>query len=156
MNAQGNPAEYKPHSNPRICEFKKSVNRRPRCSLHLYYHSKYIGTERKSCSGMEGMQGRYLCNLPLEITFPSAHHSPNTVNKNAKEFVMGTVKLNSVFKFPESNQSVVVFCQNLVQSSNETFLFFCCQSKTHRRRRRKREQQQKNQTKRKERDKERK
>lgn len=48
---------------------------------------------------MEGMQDRYVCNLPLEITFPSAHHSPNTVNKNAKEFVMGTVKLNSVFKF---------------------------------------------------------
>lgn len=42
MNAQGNPAEYKPHSNPRICEFKKSVNRRPRCSLHLSHHSKYI------------------------------------------------------------------------------------------------------------------
>lgn len=42
MNAQGNPAEYKPHSNPRICEFKKSVNLRPRCSLHLSHHSKYI------------------------------------------------------------------------------------------------------------------
>lgn len=28
MNAQGNPAEYKPHSNPRICEFKKSANLR--------------------------------------------------------------------------------------------------------------------------------
>lgn len=52
--------------------------------------------------------GRYakvgtLCNLPLEITFPSAHHSPNTVNKNAKEFVMGTVKLNSVPKKKEKS-----------------------------------------------------
>lgn len=42
MNAQGNPAKYKPHSNPRICESKKSVNLRSRCSLHLYHHSKYI------------------------------------------------------------------------------------------------------------------
>lgn len=42
MNAQGNPAEYKPHSNPRICKSKKSVNRRPRCSLHRSHHSKYI------------------------------------------------------------------------------------------------------------------
>lgn len=42
MNAQGNPAEYKPHSNPRICKSKKSVNRRPRCSLHLSHHSKHI------------------------------------------------------------------------------------------------------------------
>ncbi|KAL8895992.1 MAG: hypothetical protein Q9192_003334 [Flavoplaca navasiana] len=30
------------------------------------------------------------------MTFPSAHHSPNTVNKNANEFVIGTVKLNSM------------------------------------------------------------
>ncbi len=34
-------------------------------------------------------------NLPLEITFPSVHHSPKTVNRNASEFVMGTVRLNS-------------------------------------------------------------
>lgn len=29
------------------------------------------------------------------ITLPSAHHSPNTVNRNARELVIGTVKLNS-------------------------------------------------------------
>jgi len=34
-------------------------------------------------------------DVPLLITFFSAHHSPNTVNKNASEFVIGTVKLNS-------------------------------------------------------------
>lgn len=34
---------------------------------------------------------------PLEMTLPSAHHSPRTVNKNAKEFVIGTVRLSSVF-----------------------------------------------------------
>lgn len=34
-------------------------------------------------------------NRPREITFPSAHHSPKTVNKNANEFVIGTVRLNS-------------------------------------------------------------
>lgn len=33
--------------------------------------------------------------MPLDITFPSAHHSPKTVNKNAKEFVIGTVRLSS-------------------------------------------------------------
>lgn len=51
MNAQGNPTEYKPHSNPRICEFKKSVNRRPRCSLHRSRHKQiHRVTERKSRS----------------------------------------------------------------------------------------------------------
>ena len=34
--------------------------------------------------------------LPRDMTFPSAHHSPSTVNKKAKLFVMGTVKLSSV------------------------------------------------------------
>lgn len=33
--------------------------------------------------------------LPLEITLPSAYHSPSTVNMKAKEFVIGTVRLNS-------------------------------------------------------------
>ncbi len=36
--------------------------------------------------------------VPLDITFPSAHHSPNTVNRNANEFVIGTVRLNSATK----------------------------------------------------------
>lgn len=34
--------------------------------------------------------------IPREITFRSTHQSPRTVNKKAKEFVIGTVKLNSV------------------------------------------------------------
>lgn len=33
--------------------------------------------------------------LPLLMTFLSTHHSPTTVNKNAVEFVMGTVRLSS-------------------------------------------------------------
>lgn len=89
---------------------------------------------------------RYVCNLPLEITFPSAHHSPNTVNKNAKEFVMGTVKLNSVFKFPESNQSVVKI---LVQQRD--FLIFVVNpnltAAAAAAERKKEQQQQRNQTK---------
>ena len=32
------------------------------------------------------------------MTFPSAHHSPRTVNKNAKELVIGTIRLNSTRK----------------------------------------------------------
>lgn len=34
--------------------------------------------------------------IPREITLPSAHHSPKTVNKKASEFVIGTVRLNSI------------------------------------------------------------
>jgi len=30
-----------------------------------------------------------------DITFPSAHHSPSTVNKKASEFVIGTVSESS-------------------------------------------------------------
>jgi hypothetical protein len=33
--------------------------------------------------------------LPLLITFLVSHQSPRTVNRNAVEFVIGTVKLNS-------------------------------------------------------------
>lgn len=33
--------------------------------------------------------------VPLDMTFPSAHHSPSTVNRNARELVMGTVRLSS-------------------------------------------------------------
>ena len=32
---------------------------------------------------------------PLAITFPSTHHSPKTVKRNANELVIGTVKLSS-------------------------------------------------------------
>jgi hypothetical protein len=34
-------------------------------------------------------------HVPLDITFPSAHHSPSTVNKKASEFVIGTVNESS-------------------------------------------------------------
>jgi hypothetical protein len=34
-------------------------------------------------------------DLPLLITFLSTHQSPNTVNRNANELVIGTVKLSS-------------------------------------------------------------
>jgi hypothetical protein len=33
--------------------------------------------------------------LPLDMTFSSAHHSPSTVKRKAKEFVIGTARLNS-------------------------------------------------------------
>lgn len=73
---------------------------------------------------MYGKYGRYvkvgtLCNLPLEITFPSAHHSPNTVNKNAKEFVMGTVKLNSVPEKKMENHQVISKVLNPMQNNFE-------------------------------------
>lgn len=34
--------------------------------------------------------------IPRLITFLSTHHSPATVNKKAKELVIGTVRLNSI------------------------------------------------------------
>ena len=34
-------------------------------------------------------------HIPLDITLPSAHHSPSTVNKEASEFVIGTVNESS-------------------------------------------------------------
>jgi hypothetical protein len=34
-------------------------------------------------------------HIPLDITLPSAHHSPSTVNKKASEFVIGTVNESS-------------------------------------------------------------
>lgn len=37
------------------------------------------------------------CGIDLlpDMTFPSAHHSPNTVKRNAREFTIGTVRLSS-------------------------------------------------------------
>jgi hypothetical protein len=32
------------------------------------------------------------------MTFLSTHHSPNTVNRKAKVFTIGTIKLNSVIE----------------------------------------------------------
>lgn len=35
-------------------------------------------------------------DIPLLMTFRSTYQSPRTVNKNAREFVIGTVRLNSI------------------------------------------------------------
>jgi len=40
-------------------------------------------------------------DLPFVIVFFSAHHSPNTVNKNAREFVIGTVRLSSIISISQ-------------------------------------------------------
>jgi hypothetical protein len=45
---------------------------------------------------IEGRE-RDVIGSPLPMTFLSTHQSPNTVKRNAKEFVIGTVKLNSIF-----------------------------------------------------------
>lgn len=42
-------------------------------------------------------------NEPRDITLPSAYHSPRTVNKNAKELVMGTVKLSSTTRLASAD-----------------------------------------------------
>lgn len=40
-------------------------------------------------------KGKKSILVPRGIILPSAHHSPKTVKRNASEFVMGTVRLNS-------------------------------------------------------------
>jgi|TARA_R110002003_G_scaffold143_14_gene13292 hypothetical protein len=42
------------------------------------------------------------------MVFFSANHSPRTVNKNAREFVMGTVRLNSALPMRMKNQILPV------------------------------------------------
>src|SRR2546421_10441326 len=47
---------------------------------------------------------------PLEIGFPSIHHSPSTVNKNASEFVIGVVsesstRAESAFPSPKNQET---------------------------------------------------
>lgn len=46
--------------------------------------------------------------VSLLMTFFSAHHSPSTVNKNASELVMGTVRLNSAFPIKIKNHTLPV------------------------------------------------
>lgn len=46
------------------------------------------------------------------MTFFSAHHSPNTVNKNAREFVIGTVRLNSALPINMKNHTLPVTFSN--------------------------------------------
>ena len=47
-------------------------------------------------------------NVPLLMTFFSAHHSPSTVNRKASEFVIGTVRLNSAFPINIKNHTLPV------------------------------------------------
>jgi hypothetical protein len=47
-------------------------------------------------------------DLPLLITFFSAHHSPKTVNRNASEFVIGTVRLSSALPIKMKNHTLPV------------------------------------------------
>jgi hypothetical protein len=42
------------------------------------------------------------------MTFFSAHHSPSTVNMNASELVMGTVRLNSALPIKMKNHMLPV------------------------------------------------
>ena len=48
--------------------------------------------EERGEGGKENIEKRF---IPREMTLPSAHHSPNTVNRKASEFVIGTVRLSS-------------------------------------------------------------
>jgi hypothetical protein len=41
------------------------------------------------------LKSRGECDVPFEMDFPSTNHSPKTVKRKAREFVMGTVKLKS-------------------------------------------------------------
>jgi len=57
----------------------------PYLSMYLHWGQNIEGQERD------------VIGLPLLMTFLSTHQSPNTVKRNANEFVIGTVKLNSIF-----------------------------------------------------------
>ena len=58
--------------------------------------------------------------VPLDITFPSAHHSPSTVNRNARELVMGTVRLSSAIG---GCQSILPTKSSIFTSSSPLFFF---------------------------------
>jgi hypothetical protein len=69
IHAETNSSENKDHSQPCICVMSATI--------------------------LETRSGVVIGVEPFDITFPSAHHSPSTVNKNAREFVIGTVRLSS-------------------------------------------------------------
>jgi hypothetical protein len=48
-----------------------------------------------TCQTRHRMVNGPMSAIPFEMAFPSAHHSPSTVKRNAKELVIGTVRLNS-------------------------------------------------------------
>ena len=68
MNTQSYTAKHERHTDPSVCSILSA------CPQSL----------------------KIMVNIPLEMTLPSAHHSPNTVNRKASEFVTGIVKLSSV------------------------------------------------------------
>jgi hypothetical protein len=55
--------------------------------------SRYLSNHKRIVSN-----GLVIMCIPRDITLPSAHHSPTTVNKKASELVIGTVKLNSAIR----------------------------------------------------------
>ena len=77
----------------------------------------YLSTYLHWGQNIEG-QERDVIGLPLLMTFLSTHQSPNTVKRNANEFVIGTVKLNSIVhksdKYPQ-RFSHFVCCQYFLQ-----------------------------------------
>lgn len=80
MHAKSDPSQNKCHSNPRLCS---------------YHNSQDTGHHKK-----KGKREKYdyKVNKPLLMTFRSANHSPKTVNKNASEFTMGTVRDSSTLQ----------------------------------------------------------
>lgn len=72
MYAQTDSTKHKRHADPRICKSKQVRLR-----------------------GDKGCSRWREDDSPLDITLPSANHSPSTVNRKASEFVMGTARLSS-------------------------------------------------------------
>jgi hypothetical protein len=88
LYTQPNAAQDEGHAYPGICCLLASV---PCCHCHALH--------AKLCTPH---------NVPLLITFFSAHHSPNTVNKKANEFVIGTVRLSSALPIKMKNHTLPV------------------------------------------------
>lgn len=61
--------------------------------------ARRLARRRQARGGDTGQGG----HKPRLMTLPSTHHSPSTVNRNAREFTMGTVRLSSA---PVSNASL--------------------------------------------------
>lgn len=61
--------------------------------LPMYLFARKMGVRRFRRQNKDGTSNK---NIPFVITFFSAHHSPNTVNRKASEFVIGTVRLSSI------------------------------------------------------------
>jgi hypothetical protein len=80
------------------------------CSVRIMrYHQVQMPCLSK-CLYMVSAIVQLVCihDTPLLITFFSAHHSPSTVNRNARELVIGTVRLNSALPMRMKNQILPV------------------------------------------------